>query len=391
MAVIVREKVNCSGEWWVFINHKGKRRSKKIGSKKAANAVKREVEARLANGDLGLLQEKKPTLAEYGRKLIFEPHIMEWADTTRSNYTNLFEGHIEPYAIAKMDLNKIERRHVAEWLTELKKHLAKSSIKTVVAMASGFLQHAIEFNIVETNPFSRTYKLIGSKQKKDGLALDPGNLKVYSKEEAAEVVELSKLLGIRDHAFVTTMLRSGMRLGEMLGLEWQKIDFEKRTALVDQSWDYRHRALVPPKNGKPRLVNLSQYVIEVLQELQTVTPWAGPVDPLFVSPTSPTGDRLSDSSIRSKYYRIRPKPVTLHGLRHSYATLRVAAGHNIVDVSNQLGHASVAFTLERYTHWLPSEHKHEVDELDTLHLSAPYTHPEQTESTQVADLTKKLH
>ena len=96
MAVIVREKVNCSGEWWVFINHKGKRRSKKIGSKKAANAVKREVEARLANGDLGLLQEKKPTLAEYGRKLIFEPHIMEWADTIRSNYTNLFEGHIEP-------------------------------------------------------------------------------------------------------------------------------------------------------------------------------------------------------------------------------------------------------------------------------------------------------
>ena len=46
MAVIVKEKIKGSGEWWVFINHKGKRRSKKIGSKKAAIAVKREVEAR---------------------------------------------------------------------------------------------------------------------------------------------------------------------------------------------------------------------------------------------------------------------------------------------------------------------------------------------------------
>ena len=47
MGVKVREKVKGSGEWWVFINHQGKRRSKKVGDKRAANAVKKEVEARL--------------------------------------------------------------------------------------------------------------------------------------------------------------------------------------------------------------------------------------------------------------------------------------------------------------------------------------------------------
>ena len=47
MAALVREiKKNC-GEWWVFINHRGKRKSKKIGSKKAANALNKEIEARL--------------------------------------------------------------------------------------------------------------------------------------------------------------------------------------------------------------------------------------------------------------------------------------------------------------------------------------------------------
>ena len=58
MAVLVREKVKGSGVFWVFINHNNKRRSKKVGSKKAANVVKREVEARLAKDDMGMLKEK---------------------------------------------------------------------------------------------------------------------------------------------------------------------------------------------------------------------------------------------------------------------------------------------------------------------------------------------
>jgi len=63
MAVIVREKVKGSGEWWVFINHNKKRKSKKIGSKKAANNVAKEIEARLARGDMGMIREKCPTLS----------------------------------------------------------------------------------------------------------------------------------------------------------------------------------------------------------------------------------------------------------------------------------------------------------------------------------------
>ena len=54
MGVKVREKVKNSGEWWVFINHNGKRRSKKIGDKRNANTVARKVRQRLAAGDLGM-------------------------------------------------------------------------------------------------------------------------------------------------------------------------------------------------------------------------------------------------------------------------------------------------------------------------------------------------
>jgi len=83
------------------------------------------------------------------------------------------------------------------------------------------------------------------------------------------------------------------------------------------------------------------------------------------------GKRLTHDLITKHFAKIRPRDINLHGLRHTYATLRIAKGDNIVDVSNQLGHHDPGFTLKRYAHWVPRAHKAQVDELDTLHLSHP--------------------
>ena len=74
------------------------------------------------------------------------------------------------------------------------------------------------------------------------------------------------------------------------------------------------------------------------------------------------------------------RKIRIHDMRHTYATLRIAAGHNIANVSNQLGHHSVKLALDVYHHWVPGHSKSEVDELDNLHNStistALQTHPE---------------
>ena len=77
MAVIVRARVKGSGEWWIFINHKGKRRSKKIGDKATANKVAKEVRERLAIGELGIVREKCQNVANYGQKWLDSP-LQEW-------------------------------------------------------------------------------------------------------------------------------------------------------------------------------------------------------------------------------------------------------------------------------------------------------------------------
>jgi len=79
--------------------------------------------------------------------------------------------------------------------------------------------------------------------------------------------------------------------------------------------------------------------------------------------------------------------IRIHDLRHTYATLRIRKGDDIVDVSKQLGHSSIKLTLDTYTHWIPGKKKDEVDALDDLFPgvpSAPHTHPDAAESKKGA-------
>jgi integrase len=66
-------------------------------------------------------------------------------------------------------------------------------------------------------------------------------------------------------------------------------------------------------------------------------------------------------------------------LRHSYATIRLLRGHNIGDVSYQLGHSSIQTTYDIYTHWIPGEFKAEVDSLDKMQKSAHHPHVKDSE------------
>ena len=361
MAVIVREKVKGSGEWWIFINHKGKRRSKKIGDKRTANTVARKVRQRLAKGDLGMLRDKCPTLAEYGEKYL-EFSTYEWSDNTRGNYQGMFKNNVQPHSLAKKPIDQIRRKHIKNLIGELKKKgLSKATIQLIVAVLSGMFEAAIDDEMVKSNPCSKVGKFIGN-----------GTIQGIvpcTAEEAQDIINRARgAYGPIDHALFAVLLRTGMRIGEALALEWHDIDLEERTAQIEKNWDYKKKRMRPwPKNKKTREVDLSPATVEALKELKMIQgeEYQGAI---FVNEA---GERLNHDLITRHFSKIRPRDINLHCLRHTYATLRIAKGDNIVDVSNQLGHHDPGFTLKRYAHWVPRAHKLQVDELDTMHLSHP--------------------
>jgi integrase len=365
MAVIVREKVKGSGEWWVFINHKGKRKSKKIGSKVAANKVAREIEARLAQGDMGMIREQSPTVAKYGREWLDSP-LREWTDSTRNNHNGVFDLHIKS-AIGKKHLDEIKRKDVKALISEVRnKGLSSARAQGVLAVLSGLFESAIEDEIVSANPCQNAGKHCGNETVID---IEP-----LTAAEVQTMLENASKLPIEVYTFLLVAARSGLRAGELLGLEWSDIDFENRFIEVSKSYSRVTKKIGATKNKKSRKVDLTPAAAEALRKLQREKKVLG-MRAVF---SDATGKRLDDRRIAEKLREVAPRSIRLHDLRHTYATLRIAKGDNILDVSRQLGHHKVAFTIDQYGHWIPGEHKSQVDELDNLHLAAPHTHPQPT-------------
>ncbi|UCF03507.1 MAG: site-specific integrase [Deltaproteobacteria bacterium] len=365
MAVTVREKIKGTGEWWIFINHKGKRRSKKIGSKKAANQVKREVEARLARGELGLIREKCPTVAAYGKRWL-NGSLQEWKDSTRDNYEGAFKRHIRP-RLANKRLDEVRRVDVKYLIEDLKvAGKSAATIQVIKSVLSGIFTGAMEDEILSVNPCASTGKYVGNSGETEVVPLSADEVYILLKNTSERLSEAIYTLFLM-------LVRSGIRIGEALALEWPDIDFENREADINKSWDYVRYKLTVPKNSKLRKVDLSHNVLEALKRIRSSMKVIDLNGAIF---TDEKGKRLEYRVIYKALQELAPRPMRIHDLRHTYATFRLSRGHNLLDVSKQLGHHKVAFTIDKYGHWIPGEHKDQVDELDEI---APIPHPMRTQ------------
>lgn len=154
------------------LNHKGKRRSKKVGSKKAANAVKREVEARLAKGDMGMIKEKCPNVAAYGKKWL-DSSLQSWKDSTSGNHVGAFKHHIKP-RLGKKWLDEIKRSDVKYLIEALKAaDMSSARVQTVKNFLSGIFTSAVEDEIISVNPCAKTGKYAGNGSESEIIPLIP--------------------------------------------------------------------------------------------------------------------------------------------------------------------------------------------------------------------------
>jgi integrase len=374
MGVKVREKPPGSGIYWIFINHQGKRKSKKIGMDEGlANEVAKKIEAKLVLGDMNLEKAELPCpiFKEYAEMWLSLPH--DFKESTSDEYRRKLKLHAFP-EIGKCRLNDIDKRRLQSLLNELLlKGLARSTIHVIKVAISEVLDYATEGDLIERNPF-KDIKFKGNKEKKE--------IEVLTEKEASLLLEKAKeYLDGKYYPKMLLALRTGLRIGEMIALKWADIDFENR--LIEVKRSYAKKRMSSTKSGKIRSVDMTPALAQVLKNLQTEQKkWAlktaRPV-PEFVFVTKKGKLELSENlryGLEKCLENAGLKRVTIHGLRHTYASIRLLRGHNIGDVSYQMGHSSIKITYDTYGHWIPGKFKSEVDELDQAHPSAPYMHPD---------------
>jgi integrase len=371
MGVIVRQKTKGKGNpWWVFISHNGKRTSRKVGDKGAAEEVGSMVRAKLQLGEFSFEDPKKaPTFKEHADLWFSLPH--GWKESTRENYIFNLEKHILP-VLGSMEIGQIRRRDIKLFCDKmLAAGKSVSTVKLALAPISGVLSHALDSELIDNNPAAGLK--FGKKPATD--------IKALSREEAARLLSAAQEHdGGSYHAPILLALRTGMRIGEIMGLKWKDLNFKTRMIEVKRSC--RHGRTTRPKNGKSRKVDMTPMLAETLKDLQIDQKknalQAGRPFSKWVFKNA-LGGQMRYQMFRNTLLRCLKKAgirrIRVHDLRHTYATIRLLSGHNIGDISYQLGHSSIKITYDTYGHWVPGKFKSEVDDLDFLHLNAPQAHP----------------
>jgi integrase len=209
-----------------------------------------------------------------------------------------------------------------------KLHLLKAVFKEVV-----------KNNYIRKNPLEDTER----------LKVTPKQPRFFTKEELKQILEYC---GQRLYPILLTLASTGMRLGELINLEWEDIDFERKliSIKVKDFWE--------PKNSRLRDIPMTDKLLRVLNVLNKNTRW------LFVTSR---GNQLNRNHLRERLVkicmRIGIEPGNIHTFRHSFVSHLVMSGVDLPTVQKLMGHSDIETTMI-YAHLAPEHLKGAVDKLE---------------------------
>jgi integrase len=385
MGVRVREKDKGSGVYWIFVHHHGKRTSKQVGKdlKKAEDAAEK-IKAKLTLSDFDIETRKKtvPIFKEYS-ELWLEGYVKQFLKpSTYDRYNHMLKKHVWPFCGSRT-ISEIKRGDVRQLLLGLSKRgLSHSTLSLARDVISGPLGQALDDEIIQSNPAIGVMGRLRIKKDKR-KAQDP-----FDQTEVNLFLDTCQKNFPEWHTFYLTAFRTGMRIGEILGLKWGDIDFNGKFIHVQRS--YKCRCISTPKNGKGRRVDMSDMLIASLRshlvkrKREALQGGHELVEFIFHR----GGQPIAQNSVRNTFKRILAKAglrkIRFHDIRHTFATLLLSQGESPVYVKEQLGHHSIQMTVDVYGHLIPGANRGAVNKLDERTPNRTLYAP--TENTKAATI-----
>lgn len=249
--------------------------------------------------------------------------------------------------------------------------LAVSTVLHHHRLISSMLSTAVKWQLIFSNPCSRV--VLPKNKHKEAVYLD--------EEQAADLLAALDKESMQHQVIVKLLLFTGMRRGELCGLEWKDIDFERAVITVRRSSLYLPGKGVFEDETKnetsERCMKVSADVVTMLktwraeqskQRLRMGDQWQTS-DRLF---TAWDGAPIRPDVITAWFHKFVTKnglpPIHIHSLRHTNATLLIAAGTSLTTVAARLGHANSTTTSKIYAHAIKSADQAAAEVLqDILH------------------------
>jgi integrase len=225
MGVVCREKEKGSGVWWIFINHENKRTSRQLGRRSAAEAAAGQIEAKLKLGQEALPNKEKICPTVKGYWLRFESTYLRSAvsERTASGYRTNFKVHILP-ALGKKRLDAVSEADMERFIAHLvqRRKLAKSTINMILRQLGRMYARAIKHKLVADNP------AVGHADLYKQAPVRHEEIEPLSHEEVPIFLKHVQSRCPQYYALFLCAIHSGMRAGELAGLQWGDVDFNSK-------------------------------------------------------------------------------------------------------------------------------------------------------------------
>jgi integrase len=383
-AVPRRQRSNSRGQiqsrgnnrWLVRVPRGTDAHRKRLYHNKTIYGTKRDAQRYLAKVlrevDLGnFVESSQESLSDFLEHWLTNTVGKRIREHTLDDYRTLTRNHILP-TLGAARLSQLTTERIEEVYTALSKRgLSPRTVRYVHSVLHNALEHAVDRGKLAKNPTKKATLPRECKREMRSLSV----------EEAARLLVAAK--ESRFEALVQLLLVGGLRPAEALGLKWADFDGDRIRV---------QRSLVSSRDGGPhfdapktdrarRSIPLPPTVVGTLRALRATQNAerlkAGPkwtdLDLVF---TTREGKPLEWRVIARRHLRplLRAASVQAlrpYDLRHSCATLLLSSGENAKVVSERLGHASVALTLDVYSHVLPDMQQGAAEKLEQLLFAAP--------------------
>jgi len=406
MGVTVRRQQR-DGAWYVHVVHRGERAAQKCKDQAEAEAFAAALRGAILLGtfDIAELRARSepatpsPTVEDFYRTIrpLWEGSL---ASKTFTKYDGDFRNHILP-DLGATPLDKLTRDRVKDFVVTLRqkparkraatearrakepeRKLARDSVRNVIAALRAALNEAVERGLLRENPALRLGKLY----KEAGQIHD--EVDPFTAEEVKRLLAATlEHFGRANYVVMLTALHTGLRSGEIAGLEWSDVDFANRLLIVRGQWQDGRR--VRTKTRKRRQVDISDVLLAELQALkkrrQEEYLKRGKSEipaPVFLSPGliiwddgKPVGrcegKPLDMDNWRNRVYwkacdRAGVRRRRLHDTRHTFASILLMNGESPAYVRDQMGHSSIKVTVDVYGHFIPGANRAAVNKLPSL-------------------------
>jgi integrase len=344
----------------------GKERSRTFRTKKEAQRYQRAHHAAIDSGVWIDPRAGRVTLAAWATE--WQRTVVHLRPKTRKAYDVNLRNHVLP-ALGDHELAKLTPSMLRAWLSDVTakegrsgKPIAGGTVAQAYRTLNRVLAAAVDDELIGRNP------LRGVKPPR----IEPEPMRFLTHDEVAL---LATAIDARYRALVYLAAYSGLRAGELVALRRPHVDLLRRSVTVVEQVQYidRHYVVVPPKStAGRRSLALPRLVADELEAHLRGLPDQSAEALVF---PAPEGGYLHLDNFRKRVWlpaveHAGVAPLRLHDLRHTCASLAIAAGADIKVLQRMLGHASAALTLDRYGHLMPGQAESVAERLDVLARAA---------------------